>query len=67
MQRLIKLTVSHLFEDVRIPGLINLEGFTAMWAIDFLHFQLQNIGSRSTIRQIHLEPMDAQTVAHVSL
>jgi hypothetical protein len=39
MQRLVELTVTHLLEDVRVAGFVNLEGFAAVRAIDFLHYE----------------------------
>ena len=37
MQLLIELAVADLLEDVRITGLVNLEGFGAVGADDFVH------------------------------
>jgi hypothetical protein len=37
MQLLFKLTVVDLFEDVGIAGLVDLEGFVAVWANDVVH------------------------------
>ena len=40
MQLLHKLAVTHLREDVGIPRLVNLEGFAAVGADDFVHGEL---------------------------
>jgi hypothetical protein len=37
MQGLVELTIANLLEDVRVAGFVNLEGFAAVRAIDFLH------------------------------
>jgi hypothetical protein len=34
---MLELAVAHLFKDLGITGAIELEGFAAMWAFDFLH------------------------------
>ena len=34
---LFKLAIAHLLEDVGIPHLVDLEGFAAMGADDFVH------------------------------
>jgi hypothetical protein len=37
VQLLLKLTIAHLLEDVGIPRLVDLEGFAAVGADDFVH------------------------------
>ena len=37
VQSLLKLAIAHLFEDVGIPRLVDLEGFAAVGADDFVH------------------------------
>ena len=37
MQLLLKLAIAHLLEDVGIPRLVDLEGFAAVGADDFVH------------------------------
>jgi len=37
MQLLFELTVMDLFEDVGIAGLVDFEGFVAVWANDVVH------------------------------
>lgn len=37
VQLLLKRAVAHLLQDVRIAGLVNLEGFVAVGADDFIH------------------------------
>lgn len=37
---LLKLAIAHLLEDVGIPRLVNLEGFAAVGADDFVHGRL---------------------------
>jgi hypothetical protein len=37
MQGLVELSAANLFDDVRVAGLVNLECFAAVLAIDFLH------------------------------
>ena len=37
MELLLKLAVAHLFDDVGVAGLVNLEGGVAMGANDVVH------------------------------
>ena len=37
MQLLLKLAIAHLLEDVGVPRLVDLEGFAAVGADDFMH------------------------------
>ena len=37
VQLLLKLAITHLLEDVGIPRLVDLEGFAAVGADDFVH------------------------------
>jgi hypothetical protein len=37
VQLLLKLAVANLFDDVRVPGLVDLECFAAVRADDFMH------------------------------
>jgi len=46
MQGLVKLTVPHLLENVRVAGFVNFEGFAAVRAIDFLHYENPSVQKR---------------------
>ena len=37
VQLLFKITITHLLEDVGVPRLVDLEGFVAVGADDFVH------------------------------
>lgn len=38
MKLLFKLSIANLLDDVSVSSLIDLEGFAAVWANDFIHF-----------------------------
>ena len=38
MELLLEFAVTNLLQDIRIPCLINLECFPAMWTLDFIHY-----------------------------
>jgi hypothetical protein len=37
VQLLVKIAITHLLEDVGVPCFVDLEGFAAVWADDFMH------------------------------
>ena len=37
VQLLVKIAIAHLLEDVGLPGFVDLEGFAAVGADDFMH------------------------------
>ena len=37
MQLLVKIAIAHLLEDVGVPRFVDLEGFAAVGADDFMH------------------------------
>lgn len=43
MQGLVEFSVAYLLENVRRPGLVKLEGFSAMRAVDFLYVVIPSV------------------------
>jgi hypothetical protein len=37
VQLFVKIAIAHLLEDVGVPRFVDLEGFAAVWADDFMH------------------------------
>ena len=50
VQSLLKLAIAHLLEDVGIPRLVDLEGFVAVGADDFVHGEWNSFVGRAAIR-----------------